>query len=166
MSIQLTQLKLNKDAYMKVCHLVSSMEKYSYWLHEDDEKELRVYARLSQGMPLPSGRWGNAIALALETNDYISANYLIEHAEELDLETDSVVSEIGRKNPRELKDEFLFSLLTFESLDEDKISDMKNVLGTERTEKIIEHNNRQLLAIKWLEEKLSITNEDKKIIGR
>ena len=117
--MQLIQLKLSKKSYMDACRLVSVMEKYSYSLLESDEEQLRLYASISQGMPLPSGRWGNAIALALETNNYISANYLVEHSKELNLETDKVVSEFGGKNSWGLKDEFLFSLLTHEALDED-----------------------------------------------
>lgn len=164
--MQLCQLKLGKKAYMNACHLVSSMEKYSYSLLKNDENQLSAYAYISQGVPLPSGRWGNAIALALETNDYISANYLIEHAEELNLRTDSVVSEFGGKNPWGLKDEFLFSLLTHESLGDDLANEMKDILSAAELEKIIEYNNRQSVAIESLEKKLAITSEEKQLIKR
>ncbi len=164
--MQIIQLKLSKRAYMKAVNLVKYMEKYSASLSYEDKEMLDTLASLSDGMPLPSGRWGNAIALALEINDYVSAKYLIENAEKLNLETNRVVSEFGGKNPWGLKDEFLFSLLTFEPLDDDLINEMKKNCSDEQIQKAIEYDNRQLEAIGSLEKQLSITSEEKKMIRK
>ena len=79
-------MKIRKSAFIKAATLVTYMNKYSYYMDEKDRKNLDVFARISEGLPLPSGRWGNAIALALEINNYVAAEYLIDNADRLELE--------------------------------------------------------------------------------
>ena len=112
--IHLAQLKIRKSAFIDSAELVSHMNTYAYSMNENDRKLVDFLAEHSEGLPLPSGRWGNAIALALEVNNYIAAEYLIENAERLKLDTNTVVSELGGVNPWSLKDEYLYSQLTFE----------------------------------------------------
>ena len=161
MSIESIQLKLRKNAFLDSCHLVKAMEDYSRNPSEQSEKVLSLYAQISKGIPLPSGRWGNAIALALEINDYISAEYLIDHAKELELETNTVVSELGGKNAWPMKDEYLFSQLTYESSEKGILLDF---YSKEEVEQILQKNERQKEAMKRLESKLSVTEEDRKLI--
>lgn len=162
--MQIIQLELSKRAYMKAVNLVKAMERYSTSISDKDKDLLGSLASLSEGMPLPSGRWGNAIALALEINDYVSAEYLIKNAEEFNLEINRVVSELGGKNPWGLKDEFLFSLLTYNSLNADLINEMKKIYSEEEIQESIEYDNRQLEAIQKLEKQLEITSEEKQMI--
>lgn len=164
--MQTIQLELSKRAYMKAVNLVKSMERYSTSISDKDKDLLGSLASLSEGMPLPSGRWGNAIALALEINDYVSAEYLIENAEKFNLETNRIVSELGGKNPWGLKDEFLFSLLTYDSLSADLINEMKNIYSEEEVKESIEYDKRQLEAIKRLEKQLAISIEEKQMIKK
>ena len=112
MNYKVLELEKRKNAYIKASSLVEFMRNYSNSLNEDERKKLEILAEVSNGLPLPSGRWGNAIALALELNDYTSALLLIQKSEELGLSTDKVVSEYGWKNTWNLKEEYLFSQLT------------------------------------------------------
>ncbi len=168
MSIELNQLKIKKSAYISAFHLLQSMESYSTNLTKETEKRLNSFAYLSsgKGIPLPSGRWGNAIALALEINDYVSAKYLIENAEELRLETNTVVSELGGINPWGMKDEYLYSLLTFEQLTDEMIEDYRKTLPSERVDRLVANLSKQTKAASEVEKLLAITAEDKKVFSK
>ena len=83
MNYKVLELEKRKNAYIKASSLVEFMRNYSNSLDEDERKKLEILAEVSNGLPLPSGRWGNAIALALELNDYTSALLLIQKSEEL-----------------------------------------------------------------------------------
>lgn len=167
MSMWVSQLEIKKSAYISACHLVQTMEDYSANLTEDAEKRLHSLACLSsgKGIPLPSGRWGNAIALAFEINDYVSAKYLIENAEELRLETNRVVSEQGGINPWGMKDEYLYSLLTFEQLTDEMIEDYRKILSGKRVDGLVANFSKQAKAASEVEKMLAITDEDKKILS-
>ena len=160
--IQITQLKNRRSAFIKAATLVTYMNKYSYYMDEKDRKNLDVFARISEGLPLPSGRWGNAIALALEINNYVAAEYLIDNADRLELDTNTVVSEFGGKNAWSLKDEYLYSQLTYE----EEIMPIREGQTKENYQEYVDSITRNKLANERLEEKLSITSEDKKIFGR
>ena len=161
-NIQITQLKIRRSAFIKAATLVTYMNKYSYYMDEKDRKNLDVFTQISEGLPLPSGRWGNAIALALEVNNYVAAEYFIENADRLELDTNTVVSELGGKNAWSLKDEYLYSQLTYE----EEIMPIREGQTKENYQEYVDSITRNKLANERLEEKLSITSEDKKILGR
>lgn len=161
-NIKISQMEIRKSAFIKAATLVTCMNKYSYYIDEKDRKELDVFAQISEGLPLPSGRWGNAIALALEINNYNAAEYLIDNSDRLGLDTDTVVSELGYKNPWGLKDEYLFSQLTYE----DEIMPIREGQTKENYQEYVDYFNRNKLANERLEKKFSITSEDKRILGK
>ncbi len=160
--IQIVQLKMGRSAFIKAASLVEYMRKYSYYMDEKNRESLDYYAELSEGLPLPSGRWGNAIALALEINNYVVAEYLIENSDRLKLYTNTVVSELGGKNPWSLKDEYLYSQLTYD----EEIMPIIDGISKETYQGYVDYMTRNKLANKRLEEKISITSEDKKILGK
>ena len=157
--MQIEQLKIRKLAFVKAANLVTYMNKYSYSMSENDREALDLFIKISEGLALPSGRYGNAIALALEINDYVVAEYLIENANRLRLDTNFVASELGFKNPWTLKEEYLFSQLTY---DEDAM--------LKRCQKKTKMYNRFVLRNIWankrLEKELSVTIEDKKVLNK
>lgn len=160
MNYTIIQLRIKKQAYISAANLVNAMQEYSDNYDEKTKKILETHALFSDGMPLPSGRWGNAIALALEINDYVSALHLIENASKLELETDTIVSELGFNNPWGIKDEFLFSESTYEpySISKESYSneeDYKEYL-------LVEERNSN--AFNQLREKLGITEEDENVL--
>ena len=160
-SIQIAQLKIRRSAFINAANLVTYMNKYRYYMDEKDRKTIDFFTLISEGLPLPSGRWGNAIALALEVNNYVAAEYLIENAHRLELDTNTVVSELGGKNPWSLKDEYLYSQLTYE----EEIMPIREGQTKENYQEYVDSITRNKLANERLEEKLSITSEDKKILG-
>ena len=107
---------------------------------------------------MPSGRWGNPIALALEVNNYVAAEYLIENSDRFELDTDNVVSELGGKNPWSLKDEFLYSQLTYD----EEILPILDGQTKENYQKYVDSIIRNKLANERLKEKLLIPSEDKR----
>ena len=149
-------LKIRKTAFMNATNLINYMNKYLYYMKEEDLRAIETFAEFSDGLPLPSGRWGNAIALALEANNYLVAEYLIEHAEELKLQTNYIVSEYGYKNPWTLKDEYLFSQLT----NDDTVRDKLDCQSFEEYNIYLQSVFRNKAANQRLEEKLCITQED------
>ena len=133
-------LKIRKTAFMNATNLINYMNKYSYYMKEEDLRAIETFAEFSDGLPLPSGRWGNAI----------------EHAKELKLQTDYVVSEYGYKNPWTLKDEYLFSQLT----NDDTVRDKLECQSFEEYNLYLQSVFRNKAANQRLEEKLCITQED------
>lgn len=160
-SMQIAQLKIRRRAFLNATNLVTYMNKYSYDMDEKYRKALDLFIEFSEGLPLPSGRWGNAIALALEINNYVAAEYLIENADRLKLKTDFVVSELGFLNPWSLKEEYLFSLLTY---DEEILSKMDQD-SDEEYKKYVETIVRNKNAKERLEKRLSIASKDKKVLS-
>lgn len=162
--MRIAQLKLRQVSFVIASHLVTHMEGYGYDKNEKDKSSLELCTMLSKGLglPLPSGRWGNAIALALELNEYIAAEYLIKNAKRLGLETSTVVSELGFKNPWTLKEEYLYSLLTFD----EPLSPKGEHIDDEHCTGLVKAYEREKAACKRIEKMLSITKEDKKVLRR
>lgn len=161
-SMQISQLKIRKSAFINATNLVTYMNNYMYNVDEKDIETLDFFAEFSEGVPLPSGRWGNAIALALEINNYVAAEYLIENADRLKLDTDTVVSELGGKSAWSLKDEYLYSQLTYEGT----IIPKREGQADDDYQKFVNSIVRNKLANERLEKRLSITSEDKKILNK
>lgn len=155
-NFKIAQLKAGKYAFMKASALVTCMTKYSDYLDEKDRNNLDFFAQISEGLPLPSGRWGNAIALALEINNYVAAEYLIENSDRLGLDINTIVSEFGGKNPWSLKDEYLYSQLT----NEVEIMPISDGQTKENYQEYVDSIIRNQLSNKRLGETLSITSEE------
>ena len=161
-NMKIALLKIRKSAFIIAANLVAYMDKYSYYMDEKDREALELFTQISGRLPLPSGRWGNAIALALEVNNYVAAEYLIENSDRFDLDTNTVVSELDGKNPWSLKDEYLYSQLTYE----EELMPIVEGQTEEKYQEYVDSITRNKLANERLEEKLSITSEDKKILGK
>lgn len=82
---------------------------------------------------------------------------MIENADRLNLDTDFVVSEPGGKNVWSLKEEYLYSQLTYEGIDDDNLD-----LCDDEYYQL----ERQELANERLKRIFSITEEDKEILKR
>ena len=154
--------KVKKSAFIIAANLVTYMNKYRYFMDEKDRKTIDTFAEISEGLPLPSGRWRNAIALALEINNYVAAEYLINNSDRLGLNTNTVVSEFGGNNPWSLKDEYLYSQLTYE---EEILSRRKDQTDKDYQE-YVEYISRNKFANNRLENMLLITSEDKKTLNK
>ena len=109
--MELSELKQRRFGFVRAAHLVTLMEDYLYMPNDKSLKSLELGARNSMDVLLPFGGWGNAIALALETNNYVVAEYLINNANRLELKTEYISHE-GTEY-RTLRDEYINSQLTF-----------------------------------------------------
>ena len=67
-------------------------------------------------MPLPSGRYGNVLAVALEMQQYKGALFLMKHAKKLEINLNAVSSEYGGENIWNVKQVFKASLEGFDTI--------------------------------------------------
>ena len=152
------QLKLREKAFIYSAYLTYYMDQYSSYMKEENQDALDYFAKFSTELPLPSGRWGNAIALALELHHYDVAEYLIEHADEFCLLTDSIVDELGVEKPWSLKDEYLYSQITYDPF----IISKKDYETEEEYSRYLDSIERNKEANQRLAKKFSISRGDQK----
>ena len=146
-----------KRKYLEAVYLTRALEKYEYHLSEGSAILKALIAAYNDNtLPLPSGRVGNAIALALELNDYYAAKKILLNAREYQLNTKEISFDIDGK-PLNIKDVYLSSLATFK--DETR---EKSALETEGQYNLfMERVKRTNSANKYLNEMLC--NNDKKL---
>lgn len=107
--------KQSRSAYVDFANLYSAIEKYENNPNDQSTDLLKLYIMVcSNGMPLPSGRWGNQLAVALEMQKYIAALYMIENAEELGIDLEYVSSIFGGKDVWNVSQVFELSKQSFE----------------------------------------------------
>lgn len=110
------RLNKSRDYYACFAGLFSVMSKYE---SGNCEKELESWIRIANisceenNLPLPSGRKGNVLAVALEMRNYFSAIYMIENAERLGISLDRVSMDVDGSNVWGVKDTFELSQLGF-----------------------------------------------------
>ncbi len=138
------------------CQLIRYMEYCKYFTNEIET--LIKLTPKSKTLLLPSGRYGNIIALALEANNYIVAKYLIENSNRLGLNTNIVASEKDKKTEWSLKDEYLYSQDTYK---EEITLIREGQLATCYPE-YIDIIIRNILANESLKEKFSIKDVNQK----
>lgn len=117
MSIGTAYLEISRDAYRNFSVLCHELNDYAY---DGDEEKLNTLLKvINVGMPLPSGRYGNSLAVALEMQLYVGALFIIKHADELGIDLKSISSERGGKDPWNAFQVFELSQLGFSK---DKVS--------------------------------------------
>lgn len=105
-------MDMRKDSFANFSMLYSALCEYS---HEQNEQKLRGILRfINVGMPLPSGRYGNALAVALEMQEYQGALLMIQNASELGIDLESISSELGGNERWGADKTFEFSLSYFD----------------------------------------------------
>ncbi len=109
---------------------------------------------------LPSGRLGNVLALAFETNNYRVAEYIMDHASEFDMLPSAIIMSETKEKSCETNEEFLYSLLTFEEAKEKKsIEFMKHYYGEETGSKAGLALEEEKAAIERIASKLGLTDK-------
>ena len=81
-----------KEAFLAFVNLVSIMEKYDFCATSDNLEELLLTVKMDRySYPLPSGNYGNALAVAIELQLYPSALTIIENSEALGIDLNNVL---------------------------------------------------------------------------
>ena len=108
-------MEQSRTAFNNFSMLCTALKDYSYDKSDEQAQKLKNIIKLIRvGMPLPSGRYGNALAVALEMQLYQGALLIIENAEELEIDLNHISSELGGKNAWGVKDTFLLSQVGFD----------------------------------------------------
>lgn len=102
--------------------LCDKLDRYGYEQSPENERALYWVANAlsQQGLPLPSGRYGNVLAVALEMHMYVGALYFIQNAEQLEINLESVSNECDGADIWDAQQTLEFSKSYF---DDQKISD-------------------------------------------
>lgn len=146
-------LKTTKDIDGKIndifafCCFVSLnniIDKY-FFIKNNTFKNLKSLIKsISVPMPLPSGRWGSALAVALEMHEYKSAQFMIQNASTLGIDLTTISSEKDGKNVWSAKQVFEYSKGIFEV--EKKIIDKKRNTSNDHPDKFAQFYNDNIMA--------------------
>ena len=156
------EIIIRNTAFNDSVNLVNFMNNYVNNMNDEDRRILDLGAKFSRNLLLPSGRFGNAIALALEINNYVAAEYLIESADRLELDTNIVASEPEGKNNWSLKDEYLYSKHSYYAKPRPKYEFERH----KEYNKYINIFVRNYQAKERLEEKITIISENKNKLNK
>ena len=103
------------DRFVAAANLVNI-----YNLFEDDdnyaddlEDAVMTTSHLGLSLPLPSGRVGNHVALALELGDFYTASYIMSNYDRLGLKTSAYASTLNDECEWTLRDHFKSALYVF-----------------------------------------------------
>ena len=144
------RFKQSRNAYVDFANLYAAIEKFENNPTDKNTDLLKLYIMVcSNGMPLPSGRWGNQLAVALEMQKYIAALYMIENAEQLGIDLEYVSSIFGGKDVWDVSMVYELSKQSFEFVKIDlKDDDYRDYLH------IVKHKNTNIDAAMKIEEVL------------
>lgn len=101
----------DRQAYLRFATLVFYLRRYVRDSSQVHEEDLLQFVRTigNAWMPLPSGYYGNALAVAVEMQLYAGAFLLLEHHDQLDLDTEVVaINDFGET--MSIENSFDFSL--------------------------------------------------------
>ncbi len=138
-SIIKAQLKNSVESYNNFYLIMKYLIQYNELQNEETIKKLSAIIQICKfsGMPLPSGRWGGCLAVALEMHKYLGALFILENSEKFEIDLNSTSSEFGGKNCWNAKDTFELSLLSF---DDEELLTNSNTTLTDEHRKIIQNN--------------------------
>lgn len=107
-------LEIQRSTYKKFAILCNVLEEFSI---NDDVKTrenlMAIAKSINIGLPLPSGRYGNVLAVALEMQFYQGALFMIKNADELEIDLTCISSEFGGNNAWDAQQTFELSQLGF-----------------------------------------------------
>ena len=110
-------IEQKRAAYNNFAILNIALKKYAIQENKYTTEKLKALAILNfKGMPLPSGRYGNVLAVALEMQQYKGALFLMKNAKELEINLNVVSSKYGGENIWNVKQVFEASLEGFDTI--------------------------------------------------
>ncbi len=109
-------MEKNRAAFSFFSDLCVALKDFAYNENEKTTQQLKAIIKSTNkvGLPLPSGRYGSPLAVALEMQFYQGALFMIKNAADLEIGLESVSSEYGGKNVLNAQQTFKLSQLGFE----------------------------------------------------
>ena len=140
-------------SYSNFAFLVNALKKYQTAKTDKNKALLELTIKCSdRGLPLPSGRWGNQLAVALDMRLYDGAKYMIENVEKFGIDLSRVSSSLGGSDPWSADEVYQLSVLKFDfnpilQDDEDYIN-LPEARASINQNKIAAEEGRQMLVKK------------------
>ena len=117
MENNIKKIKENKDAFIYSASLYRAMADYSENQNSNTVKCLLTAISNSEkrgSIILPDLRRGNSLALALQSNFYRAVELMLMYANDLHLSLDKVSFNEDHSEPRNLREELLYSMYTYD----------------------------------------------------
>lgn len=115
-NINVIAMEQSRTAYSLFSTLCNALNDFSFNKNDKTTEELKAIIKsINVGMPLPSGRYGNSLAVALEMQFYQGALFMIKNANDLEINLESVSSEYDGRNVWDARQTFELSQLGFET---------------------------------------------------
>ena len=116
----LTMIKINmaqsRSSYNHFVRLCNALNEFSLNIDSKTTRQLELMVKtIKVEMPLPSGRFGNSLAVALEMQCYEGALFMILHANELGIDLDEISCELGGRDVWNVEKTFELSQIGFET---------------------------------------------------
>ena len=148
-------IRFKHNGYIKALNAALLIQKYELNPSEDILKELKVNIKYFSNylLTLPSGRYGDALALALELNSYVTAKKIIDNLDELSIDLNKCSCD-DNNNYMSAKEEYIYSQVTFDEARNFRVGE-----SIEQYEKYLDIYERTQQANKDLE-KVFINSED------
>lgn len=90
-------IEKRKELFEDLAHFIFTMEKFEKDQNEENKLKLDLLLLTKDTILLPSGKWGNALALALEMHKFKSANYILENIDKFNISLNYVAFELEQK---------------------------------------------------------------------
>ncbi len=155
-------LRNNRESFRDFVVLYEALEKYA--TKDDKQAQLdlmNIIHILSDRFPLPSGRYGNALAVALEMQMYKGALFMIENKDALNINLDVVAYNTSKKEVLDVNDIFELSQIDFSLNNISEDNDRYKKLSDDWKKKIIKRNNANAEAFYKIETLLKTKNKAK-----
>ena len=89
--IKNVDLEKNRAMFHNFSILYQALKEYTIYTNEQNTSELKnILTTIKGELPLPSGRVGNALAVALEMQEYEAAVFMVNYARELQIDLQNV----------------------------------------------------------------------------
>lgn len=144
--MEMISMNERKKIYLDCAHLISAMENFECNQSEKNKLKLDFFIMTLDKIMLPSGKWGNALSLALETHNFITANYIIENRERLFVSLDYVAFELDKVGAAIHFEDELDFVLSYYNAEKNEMQKYSSAIIAENnvTKNIYEENEKAI----------------------
>lgn len=121
------KMNTRKGEYMRYAHLTHFFDEYDYNINRNISSIEGILKFPGYTYPLPTGREGTVLAIALENHQFTSAKFLLDNKDELGIRLDQLSHEVGEKKWTNFPEELLLTLSYYnENLDKEYLEKLKD----------------------------------------